>query len=48
MDIPDAVLEKNGANSFVMFGSSDIADIRYITGFATTDQIVYIRKEGER
>ena len=48
MDIPDAVLEKNAADSFVMLGSSDIADVRYITGFTTTDQIVYIRKRGER
>ncbi|KQC07483.1 MAG: peptidase M24 [Methanolinea sp. SDB] len=48
MDIPDAVLEKDGADSFVMFGSSDIADMRYITGFTTTDQIAYIRKRGER
>jgi len=48
MDIPDAALKKSSADSFVMFGSSDIADVRYITGFTSTDPIVYIKKTGER
>jgi Xaa-Pro aminopeptidase len=48
MDIPDRTLKKIGADSFVMFGSSDIADVRYFTGFSSTDPIVYIKKTGER
>ena len=48
MDIPDGTLKKNGADSFVMFGASDIADVRYLTGFTSTDPIVYIKKTGER
>lgn len=48
MDIPDGTLKKNGADSFVMFGASDIADVRYFTGFTSTDPFVYIKKIGER
>ncbi|MDD1707492.1 MAG: Xaa-Pro peptidase family protein [Methanoregulaceae archaeon] len=47
MDALDKALEKNGADAFVMIGSSDNADMRYLTHFITTDPVVYIKKKGE-
>jgi len=48
MDIPDKTLEKCGADSFVMFATSDAADMRYLTRFTSTDPIVYFKKKGQR
>jgi Xaa-Pro aminopeptidase len=48
MDALDRVLKKNGASAYMMVGSSDYADMRYLTRFITTDPVVYIRKIGER
>jgi Xaa-Pro aminopeptidase len=47
MDALDRSLGKRGAEAFVMFGSSEYADMRYITRFITTDPIVFARKRGE-
>lgn len=47
MDTLDKALEKSGAEAFVMIGSSDNADMRYLTHFITTDPVVYIKKKGE-
>jgi Xaa-Pro aminopeptidase len=48
MDALDRELKKNGASAYVMIGTSDYADMRYLTHFITTDPIVYFRKIGER
>jgi Xaa-Pro aminopeptidase len=48
MDALDRALKKRGAAAYVMVGSSDYADMRYLTRFITTDPIVYIRRIGER
>lgn len=48
MDFPDRALQENNADSFVMYGTSDIADMRYITGFSCTDPVVYIKETGQR
>jgi Xaa-Pro aminopeptidase len=48
MDALDRALRKSGAEAYVMIGSSDYADMRYLTRFITTDPVVYIRKIGER
>jgi Xaa-Pro aminopeptidase len=43
----DRALLRSGAEAFVMIGSSENADMRYITRFITTDQVVYVRKRGD-
>jgi Xaa-Pro aminopeptidase len=48
MDALDKALEKSGADAFVMIGSSDNPDMRYLTHFITTDPVVYIKKKGEK
>lgn len=48
MDALDRALEGSGADAFVMIGSSDDADMRYLTHFITTDPVVYIKKKGEK
>lgn len=47
MDALDRALKKSGADAFVMIGSSDNADMRYLTRFITTDPIIYIKRRGE-
>lgn len=47
MDALDKSLKKSGADAFVMIGSSDTADMRYLTRFITTDPVIFIRKRGE-
>ena len=48
MDALDRALKKSGATAYAMIGSSDYADMRYLTRFITTDPVLYIRKVGER
>jgi Xaa-Pro aminopeptidase len=48
MNALDRSLLKSGAEAFVMIGSSENADMRYITRFTTTDPVVYFRKRGEQ
>jgi len=48
MDALDRSLQKGGAEAFVMFGSSEYADMRYITRFVTTDPFVFAKKRYER
>jgi Xaa-Pro aminopeptidase len=48
MNALDRSLLKSGAEAFVMIGSSENADMRYITRFVTTDPVIYIRKRGEQ
>lgn len=48
MDALDRALQKSGAVAYVMTGSSEYADMRYLTRFTTTDPIIYVRSAGER
>ena len=48
MDSLDDVIRRSGADAFVAFGSSQNADIRYLTRFRTEDPFVYIKKPGEK
>ena len=48
MDALDRALKKTGASAYLMIGSSDYPDMRYLTCFITTDPIMYIRRMGER
>lgn len=48
MDAIGRVLEKLGADAFVMIGSSSNPDMRYITRFITTDAVLFIRKKGDK
>jgi Xaa-Pro aminopeptidase len=47
MNALDRSLLKSGAKAFVMIGSSENADMRYITRFITSDPVVYVKKGGE-
>jgi Xaa-Pro aminopeptidase len=47
MDALDRALMKSGADAFVIIGSSETADMRYLTRFITTDPVIYIKKRGE-
>ncbi|NYT07249.1 MAG: aminopeptidase P family protein [Methanomicrobiales archaeon] len=46
MDALDKSMEECGADAYVLIGSSENADMRYLTRFLTTDPVVYIRKRG--
>ena len=48
MDALDRALQRSGAAAYVMTGSSEYADMRYLTRFTTTDPIIYVRSAGER
>ncbi|MBN1195632.1 MAG: aminopeptidase P family protein [Methanomicrobiaceae archaeon] len=48
MDALDTALESTGASAFVMYASSQDANLRYLTGFSINDPVVYIKKAGER
>jgi Xaa-Pro aminopeptidase len=47
MDALDRALLRSGAEAFVMIGSSENADMRYLTRFITTDQVLYVRKKSD-
>lgn len=48
MDSLDDVIRRSGADAYVAFGSSQNADIRYLTRFRTEDPFAYIKKPGEK
>jgi Xaa-Pro aminopeptidase len=48
MDALDRSLLKEGAEAFVMFGSSKNADMRYVTRFVATDPFVFAKKRNNR
>ena len=48
MDSLDDVIRRSGADAYVAFGSSQNADMRYLTRFRTEDPFVYIKKPGEK
>ena len=47
-DLPDTVISAAGADAYVAYGSSSDPNMRYLTGFATSDPIVFIKKTGWR
>lgn len=48
MDALDSAILHSGSEAYVAMGSSQDADVRYLTQFSTTDPIVYIRRRGEK
>jgi len=48
MDALDSAIVHSGSEAYVAIGTSQDADIRYLTQFSTTDPIVYIRRRGEQ
>ncbi|MCU0632383.1 MAG: Xaa-Pro peptidase family protein [Methanolinea sp.] len=48
MDALEEALLHSGSDAYVAVGSSQDADMRYLTRFTTTDSILYIRRPGER
>ncbi len=48
MDALEEAILRSGSAAYVAFGSSQDADMRYLTMFSTTDPIVYIKKPGEQ
>ena len=48
MDALDSAILKSGSEAYVAMGTSQDADLRYLTQFSTTDPVVYIRRPGEK
>ncbi|MBP1928578.1 Xaa-Pro aminopeptidase [Methanolinea mesophila] len=48
MDALDQMLKKTGGGGFVAFGSSQDANVRYLTQFTSSDPVVYFRRRGEK
>lgn len=48
MDALDSAIIHSGSEAYVAIGTSQDADMRYLTQFSTTDPIVYIRRRGEQ
>ncbi|WP_292518615.1 Xaa-Pro peptidase family protein [Methanoculleus sp.] len=44
----DLALQEAGAAAYAAYGSSQDANVRYLTRFRTTDPVVYVQKSGER
>jgi Xaa-Pro aminopeptidase len=47
MELLESVIRQHKADAYVAFGSSQNADIRYLTHFRTEDPVLYIKKPGE-
>jgi Xaa-Pro aminopeptidase len=47
MDALDAAMKARGADAFVVFASSDDADIRYLTRFVIHDPFVFFKRRGQ-
>ena len=48
MDMLDDRIRITGADSYVAYGSSQDAGVRYLTRFRTEDPVVYMKKPGEQ
>ncbi len=48
MNALDQVIAAAGADAYVMYASSHDPDIRYLTGFTTSDPFVYFKKREEK
>jgi Xaa-Pro aminopeptidase len=44
----DQIISSRGADAYVMYASSSDPDMRYLTGFISSDPFVYFKKKGER
>jgi len=47
MDALDVAIKKSGADAFVLYASSDDADIRYLTRFVIHDPFVFFKRVGQ-
>lgn len=47
MDALDQAMSRDSATGFVVYGSSENANSRYLTHFTTTDPVVFFKKQGE-
>ena len=48
MDALDDAIARSGADAYVAYASSDDADMRYLSGFRTSDPFIYFRKPHRR
>ncbi len=48
MDALDDAIVRSGADTYVAYASSDDADMRYLSGFKTSDPFIYFRKPHRR
>ena len=48
MDALDQIIVANGADAYLVYASSAEPDMRYLTGFSTSDPFVFIKRNGER
>jgi Xaa-Pro aminopeptidase len=48
MDALDQAIVRSGADAYVIYAASDNADMRYCTGFKTSDPFIYIKKPGQQ
>jgi Xaa-Pro aminopeptidase len=48
MDALDHAIVRSGADAYVVYASSDDADMRYLSGFKTSDPFIYFRKKNRR
>ena len=48
MDALDHAIVRSGADAYVGYASSDDADMRYLSGFKTSDPFIYIKKQNRR
>jgi Xaa-Pro aminopeptidase len=48
MDALDNAIRTSGADAYLIYASSEDADMRYLSGFATNDPFIYFKKPGRR
>lgn len=48
MDSLDSLLSSMGASAYLLYASSADPGMRYLTGFSTTDPVLFLKKPGER
>jgi Xaa-Pro aminopeptidase len=48
MDALDDAIVRSGAGAYVAYASSDDADMRYLSGFKTSDPFIYVKKPHRR
>jgi len=48
MDALDNAIVRGGADAYLVYASSDDADMRYLSGFTTSDPFIYYKKPGQR
>lgn len=48
MDALDHAIDASGSDAYVVYAASDDADMKYLSGFSTSDPFIYIRKSHQR